>query len=59
MGKKLGYAVVGLGVGKGHCDAAIASENADLIAVCDLIPEKAEKAASELKEKAGKRGICK
>ncbi len=47
MEKKLGYAVVGLGVGKGHCDAAIASENADLIAVCDLIPEKMEKIAAK------------
>ncbi len=44
MSKKIGYAVVGLGVGKSHAKAAYASQNADLIAVCDLIPEKLEKA---------------
>ncbi len=36
MAKKIGYAVVGLGVGKKHCAAAAASENADLVAICDL-----------------------
>ncbi len=41
--KKIGYAVVGLGIGKAHVDAAAANENANLIAVCDLIPEKLEK----------------
>lgn len=40
MDKKIGYAVVGLGVGKAHCDAVMASEKAELVAVCDLIPEK-------------------
>ena len=45
MDRKIRYAVCGLGVGKGHCDAAIASANADLVAVCDLIPEKMEKIA--------------
>lgn len=44
MSKKIGYAVVGLGVGRSHAKAAYASENADLIAVCDLIPAKLEKA---------------
>ena len=44
MDKKIGYAVVGLGVGKNHADAAYKSQNADLIAVCDLIEEKLEKA---------------
>ena len=43
MNKKIGYAVVGLGVGKAHCDAAIDSEKADLVAVCDLIEEKMDK----------------
>ncbi len=47
MDKKLRYAVVGLGVGMGHCDAAIASKNADLVAVCDLIPAKMEKVAKK------------
>ena len=47
MDRKIRYAVCGLGVGKGHCDAAIASANADLVAVCDLIPEKMEKIAEK------------
>ena len=34
---KVGYAVVGLGVGKKHAKAAAESKNADLIAVCDLL----------------------
>lgn len=42
--RKLGYAVVGLGVGQNHADAAYNSERANLIAVCDLIPEKLEMA---------------
>ncbi len=36
MSKKVGYAVVGLGVGTRHVEAAVKSENADLIAICDL-----------------------
>jgi len=44
MAKKIGYAVVGLGVGRSHCDAAYNSKNANLIAVCDLIDEKLESA---------------
>lgn len=36
MSRKLGYAVVGLGVGKRHAEAAAKSERANLIAVCDL-----------------------
>ncbi|MCL1793639.1 MAG: Gfo/Idh/MocA family oxidoreductase [Oscillospiraceae bacterium] len=44
MAKKIGYAVVGLGVGRTHCDAAYKSKNADLVAVCDLIEEKLEAA---------------
>lgn len=47
MEKRIGYAVVGLGVGTNHAKAAFESENADLIAVCDLIPEKLEKAKAE------------
>lgn len=38
--KKIGYAVVGLGIGSTHAKAVIASKNADLVAVCDLIQEK-------------------
>ncbi len=47
MVKKIGYAVVGLGVGRSHVKAAAASEHADLIAVCDLIPEKLEKCKAD------------
>ena len=47
MGKKIGYAVVGLGVGTAHCDAAYKSQNANLVAVCDLIESKLEKAKSK------------
>ncbi len=44
---KPGYAVVGLGVGKNHAKAAFDSKNTDLIAVCDLLPEKLEKAKED------------
>ena len=44
---KVGYAVVGLGVGKNHAKAAFNSKNADLVAVCDLIPEKLEQAEKD------------
>lgn len=44
---KVGYAVVGLGVGKSHAKAAFNSKNADLIAVCDLIQEKLDKAKED------------
>lgn len=33
--KRIGYAVLGLGIGMAHADAAYASDNADLVAVCD------------------------
>ncbi len=45
--RKIGYAVTGLGVGKGHAKAALDSQNGKLIAVCDLIPEKLEKAKKD------------
>lgn len=41
---KVGYAVVGLGIGRAHMDAAAASERADLIAVCDLLTKKLDAA---------------
>jgi len=44
MSKKIGYAVVGLGVGRSHCDAAHNSKNADLVAVCDLQLDRLESA---------------
>ncbi len=40
---KIGYAVVGLGIGKAHVDAAAASEKCELVAVCDLIQAKLDK----------------
>ncbi len=43
MERKVGYAVVGLGVGARHADAAANSKNANLIAVCDLKQEKLDK----------------
>lgn len=43
MERKVGYAVVGLGVGMRHADAAAKSKNANLIAVCDLKQEKLDK----------------
>lgn len=47
MSKKIGYAVVGLGVGRQHVKAAAASKAAELIAVCDLIPEKLSEVEKE------------
>lgn len=41
---KVGYAVVGLGIGRAHMDAAAASERAELIAVCDLLEKKLDAA---------------
>lgn len=46
MTKKLGYAVLGLGIGMAHAEAAAASEYADLVAVCDINEKRLEKAAS-------------
>ena len=40
---KIGYAVVGLGIGKAHVDAAAASKKCELVAVCDLIQAKMDK----------------
>lgn len=36
LDRRIGYAVLGLGIGMAHADAAYASENAELVAVCDL-----------------------
>lgn len=44
--KKLGYAVLGLGIGMAHAEAAAASENAELVAVCDINEKRLEKAAA-------------
>ncbi|MGI6247835.1 MAG: Gfo/Idh/MocA family protein [Acutalibacteraceae bacterium] len=45
--RKVGYAVLGLGVGRAHARAVLNSPNGKLVAVCDLIPEKLEKAKEE------------
>jgi len=42
--RKIGYAVLGLGIGMAHADAAYASPNADLIAVCDIDEDRLLKA---------------
>ena len=42
--RKLGYAVLGLGIGMAHADAAYASDRADLVAVCDLDEKRLAKA---------------
>ena len=38
--KKIGYAVLGLGIGMAHAEAAAASENAELVAACDIDSER-------------------
>jgi len=45
--RKIGYAVTGLGVGRSHAKAALNSKNGKLIAVCDLLPEKLERAKAD------------
>lgn len=45
--KRLGYAVLGLGIGMAHADAAYASDNADLVAVCDKDPGRLAKATEK------------
>ena len=39
MGKP-GAGIIGLGVGRHHCEGYAASEDVDFLAVCDLIPER-------------------
>lgn len=34
--KKIGYAVLGLGIGMAHIEAVLKSDNAELVAVCDI-----------------------
>lgn len=49
MNQKLGYAVLGLGIGMAHADAAYASPRADLVAVCDINEKRLAKAAGKYK----------
>ena len=44
---KVGYAVVGLGIGMAHVDAAAASEKCELVAVCDIIEDKCRRVADK------------
>ena len=44
--KKLGYAVLGLGIGMAHAEAAAASEFADLVAACDIDRARLDKFAA-------------
>ncbi|MBQ9781397.1 MAG: Gfo/Idh/MocA family oxidoreductase [Clostridia bacterium] len=48
--RKLGYAVLGLGIGMAHADAAYTSANADLVAVCDLDQARLQKAGKKYKD---------
>lgn len=45
--KKIGYAVLGLGIGMAHADAACASDHADLVAVCDTDEKRLAKAVKK------------
>ena len=40
--KKIGYAVLGLGIGMAHVEGVLESENAELVAVCDIDKSKLE-----------------
>ena len=42
--ERIGYAVLGLGIGRAHADAAWASDKADLVAVCDIDERRLAKA---------------
>ncbi len=44
--KKIGYAVLGLGIGLAHADAVLTHPDATLAALCDIDPKKLEKAAA-------------
>jgi predicted dehydrogenase len=44
--KKIGYAVLGLGIGMAHAEAVAASTNAELVALCDLDEQRLQKAAT-------------
>jgi predicted dehydrogenase len=45
--KKIGFGVIGLGMGVGHCATISNTEGARLVAVSDLLKEKREKIAQE------------
>jgi predicted dehydrogenase len=43
----IGFAVVGLGMGRHHCRSIKAAQGAELVAICDVDAERREKAAAE------------
>jgi UDP-N-acetyl-2-amino-2-deoxyglucuronate dehydrogenase len=47
MARKMNFGVLGLGMGKHHCKAAIAAKNANLLAVCDLDEARLKQSAKE------------
>ena len=47
---KIGYAVAGLGVGMTHVAAAVASNKAELVAVCDLLDDRLQKVTDKYPE---------
>jgi predicted dehydrogenase len=47
MSKEIGYAVVGLGVGKSHVRGAAKAQGAKLVAICDLVQEKLDNMKAE------------
>jgi len=48
MEKTVGYAVVGLGVGKAHVKGAIAAQGCKLVALCDIRPEQLDNARESI-----------
>ncbi len=50
--KKIGYAVLGLGIGLAHADAVLTHPDASLVALCDIDPKRLEKAAAAYPEAA-------
>ncbi len=50
MSKKIGYGVLGLGIGRFHAKAAFDMEEAELVAVCDARPDRLEKHKREYPE---------
>ena len=51
-GDMVGYAVVGLGVGKNHARGAARAKRCRLVAVCDINRELADQVAAELNTEA-------
>ena len=50
---KIGYAVLGLGVGKSHVESALGCEKCRLVAVCDIKAEKVKSVTDQHPEVTG------